>query len=102
LLNTLRLRRAAALVARAAPLSREERLEMLLAGSPPRTVALALRYRYIALGLSINVPGNSVLGGGGGLMLLAGMSGLFGPMQTLLTMMIAILPVPMAVALLGT
>ena len=101
LLSFLRLRKAAELVARAAPLSSEDRLTLLLEGAPPRTVGLALRQRYLALALIVNVPGNAVIGGGGGIMLMAGMSGIFAPLQTLLTISIAVSPVPIMVILFG-
>lgn len=101
LLTFLRMRRAADLVTRAAPLPQEARLAMLLEGSPPRTVALALRHRYVALALSVNVPGNAVIGGGGGIMMMAGLSGLFSPLPTALTIIIAVSPVPIAVMLFG-
>jgi len=97
----LRMRRAAELVTRAAPLAREERLALLLDGAPPRTVGLALRHRYIALALSVNIPGNVVIGGGGGIMLMAGMSGLFTPLMTLLAIAVAVAPVPLAIMVFG-
>ena len=101
LLSLLRMRRAAALVARAAPLSQEERLAMLLDGQSKRALSLALRYRYVALALAVNTPGNSVLGGGGGIMILAGVSGIFSPLVTLFTIALAVSPVPFAVMFLG-
>ncbi len=100
-LTTLRMQRAADLVARAAPLSQEERLSMLLEGQPPRILRFALRYRYIAVALAVNTPGNSIIGGGGGIMMMAGLSGLFSPVATLLTIMIAVAPVPLAVFFFG-
>ena len=101
LLTFLRMRRAADLVMRAAPLSQDARLAILLEGSPPRTLALALRHRYLALALSVNIPGNAVIGGGGGIMIMAGLSGLFSPLPTALTIAIAVAPVPLAVMLFG-
>ena len=101
LLSLLRLQRAADLVARAAALPPGERLALLLERAPPRTVGLALRHRYLALALVVNVPGNSVIGGGGGIMLLAGLSRIFSPAQTCLAIMIAVSPVPLAILLLG-
>lgn len=101
LLMFLRLRRAAALVARAAPLSREERLAMLLNGQSKRTVKLGLRFRYIAVALAVNTPGNSIIGGGGGIMMIAGLSGIFSPLATFLTVAVAVSPVPLAVMFLG-
>lgn len=101
LLSLLRMRRAAALVARAAPLSQEERLAMLLGDQPKRALSLGLRYRYVALALAVNTPGNSIVGGGGGIMMMAGVSGIFSPLATFLTVAIAVSPVPLAVMFLG-
>ncbi len=99
LLSFLRMRRAAALVARAAPLSQEERLEMLLEGQSKRGLSFFVRYRYLALALAVNTPGNSVIGGGGGIMIMAGLSGIFSPLATLLTVAFAVSPVPLAMVL---
>lgn len=101
LLSFLRLRRAARLVARAAPLSREERIAMLLDGQSKRAVKLGLRYRYIAVALAVNTPGNSIIGGGGGIMMIAGLSGIFSPLATFFTIAVAVSPVPLAVMFLG-
>ena len=101
LLRFLRLRRAAELVARAAPLSTEERVAMLLDGQSKRVLSLAVKYRYAALAVAVNTPGNSVLGGGGGLMIIAGLSGIFTPLSTFVTIAIAVSPVPLAVVFLG-
>lgn len=97
LLHLLRLHRAADLVGRAAPLSSDERVAMLLDGQSKRVLSLAVRYRYIALALAVNTPGNSLIGGGGGLMMMAGLTGLFTPFLTFLTVLLAVAPVPLAV-----
>jgi hypothetical protein len=101
LLSLLRMRRAAALVARAAPLAPEARLAMLLEGQPKRALTLGLRYRYIAMALAVNTPGNSIIGGGGGIMMMAGLSGIFSPLATFVTIALAVSPVPLAVLFLG-
>lgn len=101
LLRVLRLWRAADLVARAEPLTSEERLAMLLDGQSTRTVQMALRYRYVAMAVAVNMPGNSLIGGGGGIMMLAGLSGIFTPLATIVTIIIAVSPVPLAVLFLG-
>lgn len=101
LLSFLRMRRAAGLVARAAPLSHDARLAMLLDGAPPRTVGLALCHRYVALALVVNVPGNAMIGGGGGIMMMAGLSRIFAPLPTFLAVAIAVSPVPLLIMLLG-
>jgi hypothetical protein len=100
-LGLLRMERAAALVARAAPLSGEERLALLLGEQPRHTLSLALRFRYIALAVAVNTPGNSLIGGGGGIMMMAGLSGIFSPLPTLLTIALAVSPVPLAMMFFG-
>ncbi|WP_245541131.1 hypothetical protein [Yoonia vestfoldensis] len=101
LLQVLRMRRAAELVARAAPLSKDERVAMLLEGQSKRVLRLALRYRYVAMAVAVNAPGNSIIGGGGGIMIIAGLSGIFTPLSTFLTVILAVSPVPLAVIFLG-
>ena len=101
LLRVLRMRRAADLVGRAAPLSGEERIAMMMEGAPSRVVALGVRNRYLAMALAVNTPGNSLIGGGGGIMMMAGLSGIFAPLPTFLTIAIAVSPVPLAVMFLG-
>lgn len=101
LLSLLRLRKAADLVTRTATLPPEDRLTLLLEGAPPRTVGLALRHRYVALALCVNVPGNAIVGGGGGIMMVAGLSGIFAPVQTFIAIAIAVSPIPIAVMLIG-
>lgn len=61
----------------------------------------ALRNRYLLLALVLNMPGNSVLGGGGGLAFLAGISGLYRFWPTLAAVLIAVAPVPLAVSLMA-
>lgn len=100
-LNLLHMQRAAALVARAAPLSGDDRLAMLLDGQSKRAVHIGLKYRYIALAIAVNTPGNSIIGGGGGIMMIAGLSGIFSPVLVFLTIAIAVSPVPLAVLFLG-
>lgn len=99
--RALGLQSAEDLVLRLAPLSPKERLETLTAHAPSRYAPLLLRYRYVALALVLNTPGNAVLGGGGGIALLAGMSGLFSFPIYFLAIAIAALPVPLASLLAG-
>lgn len=100
-LSALRMHRAADLLDRAAPLSGDDRVAMLLDGQSARALQLAVRYRYVALALAVNTPGNSIIGGGGGIMLMAGLSGIFSPLATVATIALAVSPVPLAVAFFG-
>lgn len=97
----LRLRRAADLMADYCTMSLEERQATLQSRLPKWLAAPTLRWRYVTLALLINTPGNTVLGGGGGLMLAAGLSRLFVPSKTVLTLAIAVLPFPVGFWLFG-
>lgn len=92
----LRLTRAAGLVADIAPLTSSERLALLEARLPERLRGgRILRLRYLMLAALLNMPGNAILGGGGGLCLLAGLSGLFRPLPLVITIALAVAPVPL-------
>ena len=58
---------------------------------------LLLRYRYPATGIALNMPGNSAIGGGGGIALMCGMSRRFKPRWFLLTVAAATAPIPFLV-----
>lgn len=60
-----------------------------------------LRHRYLALALLLNLPGNAVLGGAGGVGMLAGMSGLFPFTRYMLLMALATTPVPLLLLISG-
>ncbi|MCX7646863.1 MAG: hypothetical protein N2Z62_16405 [Rhodobacteraceae bacterium] len=100
-LADLGLARAAAFVGRIAPLSGEARLALLRARLPRRLAPLLGGARYGLLAALLNLPGNGLVGGGGGIMLLAGLSGLFRPGATVATVALAVAPVPLAVWFLG-
>lgn len=100
-LADLHLARASRLIEAVEPLSRSERLEALRAGAPAWLRPLASRYRYLLLALLVNLPGNAVLGGGGGILFTAGLSRLFLPAHAIVTVFVAVAPVPLAVWLFG-
>jgi hypothetical protein len=102
LFGSLGLQRARELVERLQPLSAQQRLELLLENAPRRIVPALLKHRYIAVIVALNMPGNAVIGGGGGIALLAGMSGLFTLPRFVAAVALAALPVPLFVLLTGT
>jgi hypothetical protein len=77
-----------------APLGPEERLRYLTKSAPSRIVPFLLRHRYLIIGALFNVPGNALIGGGGGIGLIAGMSRLFPFPMYLLLICLAITPGP--------
>lgn len=92
-----RLRAAADMTARLAPLSHQERLDILRHRLPGALGTWAIRFRHLTLAVLLNIPGNALVGGGGGIALVAGLSRLFTPRAVVLTLALAILPVPLAV-----
>jgi len=90
----LHLFRAQALLRRLEPLPSDRRLALLLERAPHRSVEQLVRYRYLALALLINLPGNAIIGGAGGIGLIAGMSRVFSLPRYVLVMAIATTPVP--------
>ncbi|OYX41422.1 MAG: hypothetical protein B7Z02_15755 [Rhodobacterales bacterium 32-67-9] len=100
-LADLGLRRAGDLVGALQPLDRAARLDFLKARLPRWLSPLARSQRYALLALLINLPGNTILGGGGGILLVAGVSRLFSPAATLATIALAVAPVPVLVYWLG-
>ena len=101
LFEDLRLRRASALLARIEHLSPERRLALMRRQLPGRLGQWAVNYRYVALALLINMPGSFLIGGGGGICLMAGLTGLFRPRATTITIALAVLPFPLTVWILG-
>jgi hypothetical protein len=87
--------RARDLVLRLAPLDPAERIDLLTAQAPRKLVPVLLRHRYAALIVLFNLPGNSVIGGGGGIAFTAGLSGLYAFPRFLLALVIAAVPVPL-------
>lgn len=101
LLQTLHLERAARLLRELEPLGSHMRLEHLLRNASTRIVPFLLRHRFLALMVAFNLPGNVVVGGGGGIGLIAGFSGLFSIQGYALAVAVAVAPVPLFVLLTG-
>lgn len=97
----LRLTRAAELLASLQPLSTARRLALLRKRLPDRLGPYLINWRYPLLALLINLPGTMIIGGGGGICLVAGLTRIFTPRATLLTIAIAVLPVPFGVWFFG-
>ena len=83
-------------------LEMEERLRFIVSESPNRLVPYFLRHRYLALAILVNIPGNIIIGGGGGIALMAGISRVYSLTGFLATLAIGVSPVPIAVLIFGT
>ncbi len=101
LLKDLRLHRASRFLGELESLDASQRLNLILTRSPRRLFPFLIKYRYIALLLAINLPGNIVIGGGGGIAMMAGMSRLFSAPYYFLTIAIAVAPFPLLLVTFG-
>jgi hypothetical protein len=100
-LHGLHLRKASFLLTELEGLDSQQRFDLLIERSPKKFVPFLLKYRYLALLAVINAPGNIVIGGGGGIAMSAGMSRLFVPSLFLLTIAIAVSPIPLFLIIFG-
>ncbi len=55
------------------------------------------RWRYVLLAVLVNTPGNSIVGGGGGISMICGFSGAFHPAPFILTLAVATSPISILV-----
>ncbi len=93
----LKMRRAQDIVTQVKLGDRSARLETLTGRLPKWLSKPLIAYRYVCLGLLINLPGNAIIGGGGGIMLMAGLTRLFHPGWMIATILLAVLPIPLFV-----
>ena len=101
-LDWLHLKKARDLILEMEPLSSGERVAILHKKAPARIVPHLLNHRYLAIALLLNLPCNAVIGGGGGIGLIVGMSGLTTYTRYLLTIAVSISPVPIVIFLKGS
>ena len=98
--NSLGMHQTRDMLARIQALNAEERLALLQGAG--KKVQLLVRHRHLAVAVALNLPGNIALGDGGGIALAAGFSRLFSLPAFALTALIAVAPVPLAIAFLGS
>ncbi|WP_300319898.1 hypothetical protein [Accumulibacter sp.] len=101
-LSWLHLDKASNLVCQLERMDRQRRLEFLNAQAPAAIVPFILRHRCLALAVALNLPGNSLIGGGGGIGLIAGMSQLLPFHHYLPVTAVAVAPVPLWFFLFGS
>lgn len=100
-LEAIRLNRPARLLAELHSLDHQDRLPWLLRHAPGRLAQLLLKFRYLALMLLFNLPGNAILGGGGGIAMMSGFSRLYTFGSFMVAVALAVSPVPLLILLTG-
>jgi hypothetical protein len=101
LLLWLHFQHAAQVVGRLEALPPQARLESLYNLAPKGIVPFLIRHRAIAIAVLLNVPGNALIGGGGGIAMLVGISRLLPFHQYLVVAAVAVAPVPLFFYLTG-
>ena len=94
-LQWLNFHRAAEIVRRLELVPPPERIGELYSLAPEGIVPFLLRHRFLAVGVLLNLPGNALIGGGGGIGLVLGMSRLIPFYQYVSTVALAVAPVPL-------
>ena len=70
-------------------------MRAIVGNAPARVIPFLAEHRYLAVAIAFNLPGNTLIGGGGGIGMLAGISSLFPFPRYLLTVSLAVAPVPL-------
>ncbi|QGX97872.1 hypothetical protein EI983_06115 [Roseovarius faecimaris] len=101
-LSWLGLHRASDVVEELSRLDPSHRWQYMVDRMPPPWLSKALRNRYLTLAVLLNTPGNSLIGGGGGIAFLSGLSRMLSFWSFLAVALIAVLPVPLAFVLIAS
>ena len=101
LLDWLYLKKTRDLVLNMETLSLNERVTFLHKKVPAKIAPYLLKHRYLTIAVLLNLPGNAVIGGGGGIGLMAGMSGIITYPRYLLLVAVAISLIPITIILKG-
>ena len=96
-LGWLHLHRAQDLLLKLEPLNSEERLDFLLSTAPSKVIPFLLKHRYLMIAIVLNLPGNALIGGGGGIGMISGMSRLYAFPKYILLVSVAIMPLPLLI-----
>jgi len=93
----LHLHKAQDLVLQLETLNSEERLDFLMRTAPSKVTPFLLKHRYLMIAIALNLPGNALIGGGGGIGLISGMSRLYPFPRYILLVSLAITPLPILI-----
>lgn len=94
-LEWLHMRRLRDLLLQLEPLDPGQKIDFLLESAPAKYIPFLLKHRYLLIAAILNLPGNAIIGGAGGVGVIAGMSGLYSFPKYILLIAIAITPLPL-------
>ena len=98
-LGWLYLKKAKDLVMQLDNMPRNMRAEYLQQKAPNKIAPYLLKHRYLTIAALLNLPCNALIGGGGGIGLISGMSGIVSYPRYVLLIALAISPVPITIML---
>lgn len=101
LFDRLGMRRMSEVIGDTQAMPTKDRLRLITDLSPPRLKPLVNKWRYIAFWAALNFPGNVVIGGAGGLLLVAGLSRLFAPLVIFGTISVSLCVIPIVITVTG-
>ncbi|NIO38885.1 MAG: hypothetical protein GTO41_01015, partial [Burkholderiales bacterium] len=78
-----------------------QRIHKLAERSPSGWIAFLVRRHYLALAVALNLPGNAIIGGAGGIGMIAGMSRAYPFPYFVILMALSTLPVPVFLIVTG-
>jgi hypothetical protein len=94
-LQWLHLNKAKTLVLQLEPLSNAERLRLLQDKLPQKIALFLVNHRYLTIAAAFNLPGNALIGGGGGIALVVGMSRIIPYWHYFILLAFIVAPVPL-------
>ena len=100
-LKWLYLDKTSELVSQLEPLNQQDRLAFLSRKTPTKIAPFLLKHRFASIAVVLNLPGNALIGGGGGIGLVVGMSRIISFHKYFLVIAIAVSPVPLSIYVQG-
>ena len=76
-------------------MNQQEKLDHMMQGVSKKWSVALMRYRYLGIIALLNIPGNAVIGGGGGIAFMAGVTGLFSAKWFALSAILGVMPYPL-------
>ena len=95
LLNWFGLEKASNFLLKLQNMNQQEKLDHMMQGVSKKWSIALMRYRYLGIIALLNIPGNAVIGGGGGIAFMAGVTGLFSAKWFALSAILGVLPYPL-------
>lgn len=76
-------------------MSGQEKLDHMMQGVSKKFAVTLLKYRYLGVIALLNIPGNAVIGGGGGIAFMSGVTGVFSAKGFAISAIIGVMPYPL-------